>query len=399
VLQNGRVRRDSRPEGDSIVRRHPRLVLAVAVLLGMALLIGGAEAVLSLAEGDSIYQVSEYERRYIRLREYSPGTRAVLVPRASHLERAHTLERREYVLESDENGFIRPSAVHEAPDLTIVFLGGSTTECFHMDPEERFPYLAGRLLEERLGLKVNSYNGGVAGSNTLHSIDAFLNKVLPLAPQAVVLMHNANDLTILLYEGSYWNQHWKRSPLVVVRHREGEGKKALPVRLKLVLRTLFPHLQRRVALLRARAGGEPAPEDADEFAHLRGTTLHYDPAFLEREFRGNLVLFVEIARASGVIPVLMTQASRFTDDPDPVIQAEVRRVEDLGVSYPEYRRLFDRFNDVIREVGAENGVPVIELDRKIPPDPGLVYDSIHFTAAGSRRVAEVVADELLPLLR
>ncbi len=60
--------------------------------------------------------------------------------------------------EFDPDGFMRPSAVHSRPDITIIFLGGSTTACLAVDEEKRFPYLAGRLLERRTGLAVNAYN-------------------------------------------------------------------------------------------------------------------------------------------------------------------------------------------------------------------------------------------------
>ena len=57
-----------------------------------------------------------------------------------------------------------PSKVHDHPDLTLAFLGGSTTECIYVDENNRFPYLAGRLIEEQTGLKVNSYNAGRAAT-------------------------------------------------------------------------------------------------------------------------------------------------------------------------------------------------------------------------------------------
>ena len=52
-----------------------------------------------------------------------------------------------YVLRVDRQGFIMPSKIHDHPDLTIAFLGGSTTECIYVDEDNRFPYLVGRLLE------------------------------------------------------------------------------------------------------------------------------------------------------------------------------------------------------------------------------------------------------------
>lgn len=375
----------------------PRLVLAGAVLAGAALLVVGAEVLLALVEGDSIYQHQEIERRYIRLKEHHPGTRNPQFPIAQHLRQAHTLERKEYVLEADENGFIRPSRVHDEADLEIFFLGGSTTECFYVTAEKRFPYLVGRRLEERLGLRVNSYNGGVSGNNSLHSIDILINKVLPLKPDVVLFLHNANDLNILLYEGGYWNQHKYRSPLVTIREQSGQPRLSLPARCKLIVRTLLPHLYRRCALAVKRAQG--GPEEVDEFAHVRGTTVAYDPAFLEDSFRKNLRTFVGIARAAGFLPVLITQANRFTDDPGPVVRLMLQGVASAGIPYPDYKRLYDRFNEVIREVGREQDVLVIDLAREIPQSETYMYDAMHFNDAGSELAASLVTDALADHLR
>ena len=100
-----------------------------------------------------------------------------------------------------------------------------------MDENNRFPYLAGHLLEEETQLKVNSYNAGHSGNNTLHCLNILLNKVVNLKPDIVVLMENINDLAILMYEKTYWNTNPSRSPLVVKNCRlqnGGQGSGARP---------------------------------------------------------------------------------------------------------------------------------------------------------------------------
>ena len=74
-----------------------------------------------------------------------------------------------------------------------------------------------RSLTQHRHIKINTYSSGVSGNNSMHSINILLNKILPLDPQVVVMMHNWNDLIVLLYEGGYWNDScrspkWIRSP-------------------------------------------------------------------------------------------------------------------------------------------------------------------------------------------
>ena len=108
-----------------------------------------------------------------------------------------------------ESGFTNPTPnpriVSETDAAaTIVFLGGSTTECMFVQPELRFPHLAGKLIGERLGTRVDGVNGGKSGNNTMHSLLVLSAKVIPMRPDIVVLMHNTNDLAILARGESYW---------------------------------------------------------------------------------------------------------------------------------------------------------------------------------------------------
>lgn len=74
-----------------------------------------------------------------------------------------------------------------------------------MDEGNRFPCLVGHLLEQKTGKKVTSINAAMGGNNSLHSLDILLNKIIPLKPDVVVMMHNINDLVALMYDKTYWD--------------------------------------------------------------------------------------------------------------------------------------------------------------------------------------------------
>ena len=105
---------------------------------------------------------------------------------------------------TDSEGFIEPARRHKQPDLNIVFLGGSTTECMYVAPDNRFPHLTAVKLEQALGLKINGINAGFSGNNSMHSLLLLLGKVVPLRPDYVVLMHGVDDIGALSSNGTYW---------------------------------------------------------------------------------------------------------------------------------------------------------------------------------------------------
>ncbi len=379
---------EPRPPQQNWFERHPTVTLVAVLVVLLFILTVSAEMILAWRQPE----VHAGIQRYIRLREYRPHFSQYIVPPAAELALADNLESKPYLLRIDGNGFIIPSRIHAEPDLSLVFLGGSSTACGYMREEERFPYLVGRFLEDKTGQKVNSYNSGVGGNNSLHSLNILINKIIPLRPTIVFLCHNINDLTMLLLEGTYWSDNPSRSQIVAVKPTIGGS-------LREIRDLLLPHLTREVdqlhKALKQKLRRQKSPP-ADEFARVRGRTIQYEEARLRQAFRANLQLFIAICRQHRLQPVLMTQAHRLKENPDPIIQSSLRDLEQQqGLSYQEYRRLFLALNDEIRSAGRENGVLVIDLAAAIPLEKEYLYDIVHFTAQGSRRAAELITQALL----
>jgi lysophospholipase L1-like esterase len=384
---------DNRENRKNWLERHPKKVISLIVLLAIAGLAVATEKILAYRNHHRINPLGI--KRYIKLREFNPLYRDVLVPSRQAMEMSDSLVRKPYVLRVDRQGFIMPSRVHAHPDLTLVFLGGSTTECVYVDEKDRFPYLAGRLIEQQTGLKVNSYNGGRSGNNTLHSLDILLNKVLPLKPDIVVMMHNINDLAILMYDKTYWNHNPSRSPLIEKKPNFKTVGKDLEETFHLVRDLTFPNLSRQIKKLFSFVHSSKA----DEFKNVRGKKINIDQGLVVREFSLNLQTFINICRARGIIPVLMTEPSRLTDHPDPLIKKLMHQLEvSQGITYGEFKSAFDRLNQTIREVGAKNRVLVIDLAQEIPPVKENICDVAHFNDRGSRLVATRIAADLTPVI-
>ncbi len=373
------------------LERHPKKMIFLLVFLVVCSLALLSEKILALKAGSLSHPLGV--KRFIKLREFEPGYAAVLLPSLEAMAQSDTLERRPYIVRVDENGFIMPAKVHELPDLTLVFLGGSTTEDIYDDENNRFPYLAGHLLEESTQLRVNSYNAAKSGNDSLHSLDVLLNKVVPLKPDIVAMMHNINDLSILLLERSYWNKNPYRSPLIEEKPDWRTVGKNLQETFQLARDLVVPNLYAALHRLLHAEG----KSKADEFQQVRGQKIEVNQDFLVREFARNLQTFINICRAREITPVLLTMPSRLKDDPDPLIRRLMQRLEDQnGISYRDFKGTFDRFNQEIRGVAAQNRVLLVDLAREIPPEKEYMSDVVHFNPAGSRLVAQKIATGLAP---
>jgi lysophospholipase L1-like esterase len=367
-------------QSNDIFLRHPGKTLATAVFLLTALILFGAEKILSLTQ--PVFNNSGIQR-YIRLKEHPPLGKGYVAPTADQSAASDSPFEEQYHFEIDEDGFIYPSRIHANPDLSIVFLGGSTTESIFVDEKKRFPYLTGNLLENS-GKKVNAYNGGVSGNHSMHSLNILLNKVLAIQPDIVILMHAINDLAILVYEGSYWNQNPYRSQLISQTPSTQFYNSA-----KAIKDYLFPNLYMALKSI-LHLGND------DEFAHVRHKKLDIpDSRTLTRAFEQSLRTFIHVCEIADISPVLMTQANRIIKEPDPSISREIGAVAaGLGMDYDRYRELYDSFNDTVRDVAHEEGILLIDLAMLVPSSSTYIYDAVHLNEEGSHLVADIISNAL-----
>jgi len=291
------------------------------------------------------------------------GLRELPVNRASVSPKSPTA-----LLRTDERGYILPTRRFEKPDRTIAFIGGSTTECAALDEDQRFPALVSAMLEDR-GLKVNTLNAGVSGNTTQDALNIVLNHLNEDHPDVAVLMEAANDVGVLIGDGSY-------------RTREAElvtPATALRWPLQLASGRLWLAGALRSYLTLATI---PPPEVGDPAHAVEPPPA--PPAEFVKRLRG----FAALCRAFGIDPVLMTQPSVKT--PSPLTPRWVT-AKNQGA-----------FNDEIRRVADEEHVPLVDLVRHLEDDvPGweepnrVFYDGIHVTADGARIYADYITKRLL----
>ncbi|MEO7424566.1 MAG: SGNH/GDSL hydrolase family protein [Fibrobacteria bacterium] len=305
------------------------------------------------------------------------------IPR-SYLEKADGLEDKEYVYRADTNGFIGPFFQGDSADLTIAFQGGSTTECQAMEEKNRFPYLAARLLESN-GASIRSFNAGVSGSYTIQAINILINKVLPLNPDISVYMENVNDFALLLYQKTYWGA---LRPQIVTNKRG-------PIRemISHLMKTLIPHLTFELNnYLAAHAA------TVDDFAQARGYHAAADTALVLEKYSKAIETYVAICQANGILPVLMTQGSRFTEQPDPFISKVTAPMVKQGLSYGEMRYFHRAFNEQIRRIAAKHSIPMIDLEAAIPQSNRYLYDLVHMNDSGSILAGKCIRKTLQPIV-
>jgi hypothetical protein len=305
-----------------------------------------------------------------------------------------------YELRIDDSGFITPSIVHDQPDLEIAFIGGSTTECLYVRPLMRFPYLVGRMLEKRLGLKINSLNAGKSGNHTMHALLDYLGKVAARRPRFVVFMEAANDIGTLNRDETYWNERKSTSLVQYERTLRGSQPVAdffeqlrestIPYTYRLILNGFnFTRLKMPAAKTRRSAAEIPDAESniaAPDEEEVRRREL------LRNSFEPALRSFVRLSKAWGSEPILMTQirvdAREGEGGADDFFSPEALRQGNFDRA--SFSSIHSYANAIVRHVAITEGAMLIDLVGERHWTREDVYDGIHFTETGSRHVAEIV---------
>ncbi len=345
------------------------------VLIMMVISIKCADLLLGYLAPESTFGVNDRgTERSLNMREINPHFNAVLWPSEEYMKRTDSLERRGYIIRTDEFGFIdngNEINFSEKASKSIIFLGGSTTEQLYVPEKSRWSSILERnlnKLDQESSFIIR--NAGFSGNNSMHSTLNFIAKAVPLSPDFAVLMNNMNDLGILRLTGSYWETP-KKFSLIQIQ------ESSIFLLFRQIKDLLIPNSYELI---------KNTISNNDDFAEYRNLNI-VDIELIEDQFRRSLNTFIDVSLAWGTEPILMTQFNRVN------LEDELFNKTSLSmINKEEYVQSYVRLNDVIREVSASRNVDLIDLANLIPSSSNYIYDIVHLNENGSKLAAEILTD-------
>jgi len=335
--------------------------------------------------------VTFFERQLV-LQEYPANSDLEVTPPEHLMKEVDSLEKKEYRLRTDVNGYIVGPEDFDHPfdPVNIIFFGGSTTECIFVDEDKRFPYLVGNILSTNLGNRISVKNAGLMGKNSMKSNFDLMIRGKQSDPDIVVLMHNINDLVQLLYVNSYFDGPDTRR-IVADQSEQAPSRGFLYRFLFNIKEWVFPNIYREIVET-IRGPGDDQVAAVDEWAAWReDRELYFDT--LVGEFTKSLKTFVSVAKSNGYKPVLMTQFNRMDPDDEFIVQNYYNNVR-FGIPHDLFFEYYHIFNEAIRETAMQENVLLIDLASLIPSTNEYLYDAVHLNTAGSVLTAQIIAESL-----
>ena len=276
--------------------------------------------------------------------------------------------------------------------LSLVTIGGSTTECFYLSDNQTWPaVLDSRLRMQFPKLWVN--NAGLDGHTTFGHLVLMQDYVGRLRPKVALFLVGINDL-FADEPRSYDVMDRNNVVGAIANHSE--------------VVALVLNMARYARTSRMKSlGAMPkplnlnVPEYRDMSAADESDLLNAQKPLL-KAYESRLSRLMALTRESGITPVLMTQPALFGEAIDDVTQADLSRV-----SIEIYRqmngrtawKMLESYNDVTRKVGQTENVAVIDLAHQLPKSSRYFYDYIHYGKEGAQAVGHIVERDLCPTLK
>ncbi|MFI5124704.1 MAG: SGNH/GDSL hydrolase family protein [Chitinophagales bacterium] len=288
----------------------------------------------------------------------------------------------------------------ELPDsisklISVLTIGGSTTECRFLSDSCTWPFILYQLLKNRNN-SIWLNNAGIDGHSTFGSLLLLDEYAVKLKPDYALFLLGINDVEIdepdqfdLMTEKKIATNSFPGFIKSLLNHTE-LGRTAFN----------FYHIQLayRKGLIHREINMKDLI-DAPLSAEVINRRIANQDKYI-RAYRQRVLEMIVKCEGAGIKPVLITQPSLFGDYTDPATNIPVGKKWTKGDERPDNCKLagkvLELYNDVLRSFSGR--CIVVDLDREMPKNSAYYYDFIHYTNAGAKKVAEILYNQLEPLV-
>jgi lysophospholipase L1-like esterase len=282
--------------------------------------------------------------------------------------------------------------------LTIVTIGGSTTQCFFLNEDQTWTARLGQRLEKSFR-PVWINNAGLDGHSTHGHLVLLEDYIVPLRPKVALFLVGVNDIAASSL--SEWDAENIKSGI------RFESSKAFVKSVSAYSEVAALGLNLYRSLTAYRAGLTHHQVDLQKQGYVevsdeaeREYIARYSGQYL-KDYEARLRRLADECRSAGIEPVFITQPMLAGFGTDDVTGVDLARVKTEGPQQTGrmYWELLEVYNDSTRHVGREKGILVIDLARELPKTSRYFYDFIHYTPQGARAVAGILYQSLCPVLQ
>ncbi|WP_462253049.1 SGNH/GDSL hydrolase family protein [Ferruginibacter sp.] len=280
--------------------------------------------------------------------------------------------------------------------LSIICIGGSTTECRFISDSLTWPYQLSQQLKDSFPAAWLN-NAGVDGHSTFGHLLLLKEYITRLKPKYVTFLIGANDV-----------ETDKPQQFDLMNEKKINFLSAKSFFKSLINKTELGSAFFQLYAIRGAYKKGLIHKEVD-FSTLKDTVLsdQYTKVILQKQavyltqYRQRVTDMIAICKAINVKPILITQPSMFGNytDSTTMINMANKIIPDTDPlsNAVVMEKVLGLYNDVVRSFG--NEVKVIDLAALMPKNSNYYYDFMHFTNAGCSKIAAIISSQLIPYLK
>ncbi|MCP9764541.1 SGNH/GDSL hydrolase family protein [Lacihabitans soyangensis] len=264
----------------------------------------------------------------------------------------------------------------------MLFVGGSTTECFYIDDKKHWPYL----LSQKLGPNFLVNNAGLNGHSTVGHISLLNGYLAQLKPDYAFFLIGINDLATTDNGGNSFDSKLveKNMEYFVLQIEEYS-------RLVNLLHSFYRSYQ--AFKLGVKDNAEWHLESQKELKSLPQNEM--DEILKKHKnaqegYKKRILEIINICKSNNVKPVFLTQPLLFGEGIDPTTGLDLAKYQVYIFSGLQYSQKLEPYNQTLRQVCTESQIQMIDLAKLLPKDSKYFFDDMHFSDAGCEKISEII---------
>jgi lysophospholipase L1-like esterase len=279
--------------------------------------------------------------------------------------------------------------------LTIITVGGSTTHCRYISEGNTWTDLLGEKLKQSFP-KLWINNGGCDGQTTFGHLILMEDIIVKLKPKVVLFLVGTNDTR---FEASkIFDQHLMKKNNYSFFGGLIENLLARSEVYYYAINLIRYYNARKWDMVHdpvdlTKRSRREIPEkqiEEEKEEHRKKHLKSYERRLLE---------LVKISRENNIEPVFITQPLLLGKGVDDRTGVDLATVDAFSFGNGKMAwEILELYNDVVRQVGHDHQVFVIDLARELPKSSRNFYDYYHFTNEGSAEIASIIYQHLNPFL-
>jgi lysophospholipase L1-like esterase len=271
--------------------------------------------------------------------------------------------------------------------LSVITIGGSTTECKFLNDDKTWPYLTGKKLEQHFK-NVWLNNAGFDGHSTYGHQVLLNDYIMKLHPKVVTFLVGINDVES--DEPSFHDKLNMTGAYSDFKHFIATNSEVINLIVNFTRGWRAQKLNNTTQkLLILDKNNNLALPDSTIVGRLESQKKYLI------NYQKRIEQLIDTCTFHGINPVFITQPDLFGRGIDSVSGADLEKVKCAdNINGKLLWQILEMYNDVTRKVCAQKNIVVIDLAELMPKNSIYYYDGSHFTNLGAEKVAEIISNGL-----